>query len=542
MIDIRRTIPRFDIKFKISSKEITGKGVNISQNGFGVITENKLTFNNKIFFEAEVHGFIFSVKIYSIKGAAKLLHSNKSKKYNNSYYNGFKFVKLDEKSSEKLYDLLEDIRKFQKSPFSDIKSKSLANFYYYPSDDIFYKANIFYNVIYQDNKMNQDNKETFRMFSYFLDSSNSTTSKLINRNTNKTKEMIMMGSNNYLGLTTHPDVIKASIKAVQKYGSGNGAGAMVGGTFTIHKQLEEELADFIGKESVMIFNSGYSTNIGAISGILRSQDAVIIDQMSHASIYDGCALCKAKILIFSHNDAKSLEKIIKRVRILYNGILIIVDGIYSTDGTIAPLNDIVKIAENYRARIMVDEAHGFGILGKKGIGAVEQCNVVNKIDIIMGTMSKSLAGVGGFIASSKDVIHYLRFYAHSYLFSTNIPPSVAGSILKALQLLRDDKSIREKLHSNITYFKKRLLDMKLNIGDPKAAVIPIYISDNELLLKISSKLFDKGLFHNVMAYPAVPLGGSLLRFGVMATHSENELKRACNIIEEVVTEEGLINN
>ena len=158
----------------------------------------------------------------------------------------------------------------------------------------------------------------------------------------------------------------------------------------------------------------------------------------------------------------------------------------------------------------------------------------------MGTMSKSLAGVGGFVASSKDVIQYLRFYAHSYLFSTNIPPSVACSILKSLQLLRDDKSIRDKLHSNIRYFKTRLLEMNLNIGDPKAAVIPIYISDTNLLFRISSKLFDKGLFHNVMGYPAVPLGGSLLRFGVMATHSEEELKKACDIIEEVVLEEGLI--
>ena len=536
MIDIRRTIPRFEIKFKLKSKEISGKGVNISQKGIGVITENKLIFSHNIFFDAEVHGFIFSDKTYSIKGSVKLLHSTKSKKYLNSYYNGFKFVKIDDESHEKLCELLEDIRKFQKSPFNDIKKKSLADFYYYPSNDIFYKANIFYNA------MNHDNEEVFEMFSYFLDSPNSTTAKLIKRNTKKVKEMIMMGSNNYLGLTTHPEVIKASIEAVKKYGTGNGAGAMVGGTFTIHKQLEEELADFIGKESVMIFNSGYSTNIGTISGIIRPQDAIIIDQMSHASIYDGCSLNNAKTLIFSHNDSKSLEKIINRVRSIYNGILIIVDGIYSTDGTIAPLNDIIKIAEKYKSRVMVDEAHGFGILGKKGIGSVEHCNVIDKTDIIMGTMSKSLAGVGGFIASSKDIIQYLRFYAHSYLFSTNIPPSVAGSILKALQLIREDSIIREKLHSNITYFKKRLLDMKLNIGDPKAAVIPIFISDHDLLLRISSKLYNKGLFHNVMVYPAVPLGGSLLRFGIMATHSENELKKACDIIEEIAVEEGLINN
>ena len=534
MVDIKRSLPRFDVKFKILSKHIEGKGVNISQKGFGVITEKKLLSSQDIYFDAEVHGFIFSEKVYSIKGKARLLHSKKSKKYMDTYYNGFKIIELDNESGSQLYELLEDIRKFQKSPFSDIKNKSLANFFYYPSDDIFYKAGIFYNA------MNQDDNESFEMFSYFLDSPNSTTSKIINKNSNASKEMIMMGSNNYLGLTTHPDVIKAGVESLNKYGTGNGAGAMVGGTLAIHKKLEEELSDFIGKEAVMIFNSGYSTNVGTISGLLRAQDVVVIDQMSHASIYDGCSLCSAKTLVFAHNDAKSLEKVIKRVRFTYNGVLIVVDGIYSTDGTIAPLDDIVKIAKNYCARVMVDEAHGFGILGKKGVGAAEHFDLIDKIDIIMGTMSKSLAGVGGFVASSKDVIEYLRFYAHSYLFSTNIPPSVAGSILKSLQLLRDDKSIRERLHANINYFKNRLLDMKLNIGNPRAAVIPLYIPDINLLLRVSSKLFEKGLFHNVMAYPAVPLGGSLLRFGIMATHSENELKRACDIIEEAAIEEKLI--
>jgi glycine C-acetyltransferase len=352
--------------------------------------------------------------------------------------------------------------------------------------------------------------------------------------------MVMMGSNNYLGLTTHPDVINAGIEGLKKYGSGNGAGAMVGGTLSIHRELEESISDFIGKESVMLFNSGYSTNLGAISGLLRPQDAVIIDQLSHASIYDGCNLSNAKTLIFSHNKAESLERILKRVKLKYNGLMIVVDGIYSTDGTIAPLTDIVKLAKKYDCKIMVDEAHGFGILGNKGSGATEFLNLTDKVDVIMATMSKSLAGVGGFVASSKEVIEYLRFYARSYMFSTNIPPAVACSILKSLQILKEDKSIRENLHYNINYFKSKLLDLKLRIGDPKAAVIPIFIPDQQLLLNISQRLFDRGIFHNVMGYPAVPMGGSLLRFGIMATHTEEELNKALNAIEDAVKKEKLL--
>jgi glycine C-acetyltransferase len=220
--------------------------------------------------------------------------------------------------------------------------------------------------------------------------------------------------------------------------------------------------------------------------------------------------------------------------------MIVVDGIYSTDGSIAPLSEINKIAKRYQCRVMVDEAHGLGILGEKGVGATEYLNQIDEVDIIMGTMSKSLAGVGGFVASNKEVIEYLRFYARSYLFSTNIPPAVACGLLKSLTIIRTDKSIREQLHHNINFFKDGLKKLNLNIGDPKGAVIPIFISDLVMLHDVSEKLFDKGIFHNVMSYPAVPMGGSLIRFGIMATHTEKELKYALDSIESVLKEVGMI--
>ncbi|MBN2545476.1 MAG: aminotransferase class I/II-fold pyridoxal phosphate-dependent enzyme [Spirochaetes bacterium] len=534
MIDIKRRVPRFDIKFELLSNLLNGKGINISQTGIGFLTEEEIIPADNIPFETEIKGYIFSDKIYKIKGTGNLLYSKKLIGQNELYRNGLKFVNMDDDSKEALFNLLNDIRLFK----SDIKDENtimtLADFYYYPSDDLFAKTSIFSEYIDKNFLINH------KMFSYYLDSSCSAVGNMINRKTKDKKEMIMLGSNNYLGLATHPEVIKAGIEALKKYGAGNGAGAMVGGTLGIHKQLEEELADFIGKEEAMIFNSGYSANIGILSGILRPNDVVINDQYNHASIFDGCRLSQSKLLVFKHNDINSLEKIVKRAKYYFNGCIIVIDGIYSTDGSLSPLDEIYRIARTYDCKIMVDEAHALGILGKKGRGTTEYFNLTDKIDIIMGTLSKSLGSSGGFVASSKNVIEYLRFYARSYLFSTSFPPSVAATVLKALHLIKTDNSIREKLHFNISYFINGLKKLNLDIGEPKSAVVPIFISDQKLLFKISSLLFDNGLFHNVMIYPAVPMGGSLLRFGITTSLDENILKKALVIIEKVLKEVGFL--
>jgi len=533
MIDVKRRLPRFDVKFEFQTNEIEGKGVNISQKGFGFFTEEELIPAEDIPFSTEVKGYIFSNKVYTIKGNGRLLFSRSTKDHRELYYNGFEIINLDKGSQDNLIGLIRDINDLAKKK-NNLENKTLADYLYFPSDDLFDKTSLFTEAF------DLSNTKNFQMFSYYMNSPSSPVASFIHRKTKESKEMIMMGSNNYLGLTKHPDVIKAGVKALEKYGSGNGSGAMVGGTLSIHKELEEKLADFTGKEQVMIFNSGYSTNLGVISGLLRPNDAAINDQYNHASIFDGCTLSQSKTLYFTHNSVDSLKRVINRVKLKYNSLLIIVDGVYSTDGTTAPLKEITKIAKKNKCRLMVDEAHGFGVLGKKGIGACEYFDVVDDVDIIMGTMSKSLAGVGGFAASKREVIEYLRYYARSYLFSTNVPPSVAGCILKSLEILSTDNSIREKLLSNVEYFKTRLQEMDLNVGNPNGAIVPIIIPDISLLLRISGKLFEKGVFHNVMSYPAVPLGGSLLRFGIMANHSIDDLNKVCNIIEEIGLEEGLI--
>ncbi|MEW5818003.1 MAG: aminotransferase class I/II-fold pyridoxal phosphate-dependent enzyme, partial [Spirochaetota bacterium] len=515
MIDIKRKVPRFDITFMLQSNAITGKGVNISQKGVGFLVDEELVPAANIPFSTVIEGFIFSKKTYTLKGVGKLLFSNPAGV--KGYYNGFEFAELDQKSKENLLELLDDILRFQKSQMSELKNKTLADFLSYPSDDVFSKAELFYNTLYK--KITSD----LHAFSYYLDSASTSTACFIHKNSKERKDMVMLGGSNYLALTTHPDVIKAGIEALQKYGTGSGSGSMVGGTLSIHQRLEEELADFTGKEAVMLFNSGYSTNIGVFSGLMRPADVVISDQFNHASILDGCILSGTKTLMFSHNKISSLKRMISRAKFKYNGLMIAVNGVYSADGSLAPLAEIARIAKTNDCRVMVDEAHAFGVLGEKGVGAAEFNGCIDNTDIIMASMSKALAGTGGFIASTKEVIAYLRYYAHSYLFSSAIPPASAASALKALQIIRKDGGIREQLFSNIRFFTAGLKALNLEIGDPKAAIVPLFIPDLDRLVKVSNRLFEKGIFHNLIAYPAVPMGGSLLRFRITSGHSENEL-------------------
>jgi 8-amino-7-oxononanoate synthase len=527
MIDIKRRTPRFNVKFTLHSNDMQGTGVNLSQNGLGFLTNEEIIPAEAIPFDAEIKGFIFSTATYRIKGTARILYSRPTRYGEGLYYNGLEFIDLDPESRQNLFDLLTDIHSFSRNDMENLRSKTLADFVYYPSGDVFSKAEIFYGA------MSRLVEQKYEMFSYYLNSTSRSTSTLRSRVTGKEKEMIMMGSNNYLGLTDHPDVKQAGIEALKTFGTGNGSGAMVGGTMIIHKQLEEELADFIGKEAVMLFNSGYSANIGAISGLMRPGDAIINDQYNHASINDGGLLSGARTLYFSHNSTKGLERVLRRAKLTYNGKMIVIDGVYSTDGSLAPLPEIVALAKRYQCRIMVDEAHGLGILGERGIGASEYFDCLDDVDMILGTLSKSLGSVGGFVAANREVIEYLRVYSRSYLFSTGFPPATAATVRAALSVMRSDNSLREQLEENIACFRKGLLERNLPTNESPSAIVPLFIPDMDTMLEFSSMLFEKGLFHNVMAYPAVPMGGSLLRFGIMATHTRDELDRALDILESV---------
>lgn len=303
MLHTERELPRFSVAFSIASNDLVGKGVNLSQSGLGFLTEDEIIPSEGIPFSAEIRGAIFSTRTYQIKGTANLLYSIQSPAHGDLHYNGFEFTELLGESGSILQDLIQDLSRLGSASTEEQKQDivNLANYTDFPSSDIFEKAVYFCSLAKP--QLHSD----YKTLSSYLDSSSASSARIALRDTTTSRDMIMMGSNNYLGLTTHPDVIQAGIRSLEKYGAGNGAGSMVGGTLTIHNQLEEELSDFIGKDAAMLFSSGYAANVGTISGLARPHDAVINDQYNHASIFDGCRLSGAKTLLYAHNDLDSLR-------------------------------------------------------------------------------------------------------------------------------------------------------------------------------------------------------------------------------------------
>jgi 8-amino-7-oxononanoate synthase len=526
MLDINRKVPRYEISFEIVSNVIIGTGINISQKGLAFLTSEEMVPAYDIPFKINLQNYIYSQKNYQIQGTGNLLYSKKDPRHQAYYINGFEFTRLNRESRDILLNLENDIRNYEKNVVNGITMQSLTDFHYFPSENLNDKSDLFYNTIFKEIT------RQFDMLSYHSKNGSRPTAAYHHQWNQTDRDMINLGSNNYLGLTTHPEVVDAAKKALDQFGTGNGAGSMVGGTFTIHRELEEELADFTGKESAILFNSGYNANIGIISGLLRPGDVVINDQFNHASILDGCEMTKAKRLLFTHSNPESLKRIMERVKLKYCGKLIIINGVFSSSGEIPDLPAIIRLARDYNFMVMVDEAHGLGVLGKTGIGASEHWNMTDQVDIIMGTLSKSLGGIGGFAASRKSTIEYLRYYSHSYLFSTGIPPASAASVLAALRILRKNPSLLDQLRENITYFKSLFKSEGIQISNSQAAIIALPIPDTEKLFRFSKKLFDLGVYHNLFTYPAVPQGGSLIRFGLMATHTRKELKKAFESILE----------
>ncbi len=350
----------------------------------------------------------------------------------------------------------------------------------------------------------------------------------------------MMGNSNYLGLTTHPKVIGAAKKAIKRYGTGPVGSPLHTGSYDIHRTLEEKLAEMKGCEDAMTFSSGYAANVGCISALVRRKDIAIIDKLSHASIIDGCALSGCSFRTFKHSDTQSLRQILEKSKGKYDGRLVVVDGVYSTGGDIAPLPDIVKVAREYGARVMVDDAHSTGVVGERGKGTVNHFNMEGKIDMVMGTLSKALGGVGGFITASREVVNYLRHYSRSAFFSASIPPAVAASVLAAIEVMENEPERHQTLWRNINYMKENLKALGFNILDSQSALIPIIIGDDLLAQKMGKRIFEEGVYLSVFPYPAVPRGQERLRLSIMATHTRKDLDRALEIFEKVGNEFGIL--
>ena len=343
----------------------------------------------------------------------------------------------------------------------------------------------------------------------------------------------MLGSNAYLGLGSHPDIIEAAKTGIDIYGTGCSGSPIMNGTLDIHAELCDALAGWIGKDSAMLFSTGYQTNLGVISAIAGRHDVVITDSLDHASIIDGCQFSRAEVIRYKHDDLDSLENALKKYP--DKGKLVAVDSVFSMEGTIVDLPSIVSLCKKYGARIMVDEAHGVGVLGPNGIGAVEHFGLIDEVDIIMGTFSKSFAAVGGFIAADKAVINYLRHVSRPHIFSASLPPSVVCTVRKALEIIINEPERREKVLHNAKFMAEHLRKLGYEAVYRSTSIVPVYIRNEVLTFALFKKLFDEGVYVNPVGSPAVPVGSELLRTSYMASHDEADLLKALEVFKRLRT-------
>jgi len=354
------------------------------------------------------------------------------------------------------------------------------------------------------------------------------------------KKYIMAGSNNYLGLANDPEMKKAAQEAVQKYGTGVAGSRLLNGNTKLADNLEKKLAQFKNKQAGLLFATGYQMNLGVVSCLLKKGDYAIVDKLDHASILDGVRLSGGEMVRFKHNDMADLERVISKIP-ADAGKLIIVDGVFSMEGDICPLPEVVKIGKKYGARIMVDDAHATGIIGKTGRGTCEYFGLENgEVDLIVGTCSKTFATVGGFVVGDEDIIHYMRHNARSQIFSASMPPSCIVSITKALELIENDTSRRDNLFRLTAKLKKGLEDLGYDLGTSTTPILPVHIGTNEDCFKMWRALHEMGIFANPVISPAVPPGHSLMRLTLMATHTDEHVAKIVDAFDKAGKAIGLI--
>jgi len=353
------------------------------------------------------------------------------------------------------------------------------------------------------------------------------------------RRTLMLGSNSYLDLTNHPEVKRAVQETVEKYGSGCAGSRFLNGTLDIHLKLEEELADLVGKEAVLLFSTGFHANVGTVSALVGRNEYVLADKEDHASIIDGCMLSPGHFVRFNHNDVSSLKSQLERID-RNTGKLIVVEGIFSMSGDIAPLPEIVEAAEEHNATLMVDEAHAIGVLGDRGAGAASHFGLTDRIHIVMGTFSKSLASMGGFIASDRDTIDYLKHNSRPLIFSASLSPADVAAARAALRIMLREPERMDRLWHNTRLMRRRLQESGFEIGASETPVIPVYCHDQYRALRMAVRLQEEGLFVNSVVPPAVPPDGALIRISLMESHTDEHIEFAIDRMVKVGRELGLI--
>lgn len=407
---------------------------------------------------------------------------------------------------------------------------SLDDFLKFESDDLFEVTEFFWEHV-------QDAiKKKYMIYGNPIKTAPDAEFDLYNQYNGSVRKYLNFCSYNYLGYSLNPEVKNAIKDGISKYGTGAVSAPLLSGYFDVTKELEDRIADFKGKESAMVFPTGYGANLGILSGLLRPGDVAVLDILSHASIFDGVRLAGADIKIFAHNDAEHLEKVLANLKQNNKRIIVCVEGVYSMDGDLANLPEIVPVCKKYGAKIFLDEAHATLIFGKNGSGVGEHFGVDDQIDITIGTFSKSFGSIGGFAAGSMKLITFLKMYARSYVFSCAMAPHTAIGILKILDLFQSDKSERDKLIENYTYLHKKLKKEKFDIGETKSQVIPIMVGDDLKLREVSKLIQEKGLFTGVVTYPAVSKKKTRLRLSVSSLHTKDQMDKCVEILKEVFKE------
>ena len=356
------------------------------------------------------------------------------------------------------------------------------------------------------------------------------------------REVINLSSNNYLGLTTNKALKRAAIDAVRKYGAGAGAVRTIAGTMTLHMELEEQIAKFKGTEACVVFQSGFTANAGTVSAILGKEDLIISDELNHASIIDGCRLSRATIKVFKHKDVADCERICKETENWPGHKLLITDGVFSMDGDIAPLAKLCDLAEKYNCIMMIDDAHSSGVLGKNGRGTVDHAGVHGRVHIQVGTLSKAIGVMGGYVCGSRDLIDFLYRRARPFLFSTSHPPASAAACAAAFTLLdsKEGERLIKKMWSNTKFFKRQLKKRGFKFGTSETPIVPIHVGEATKAFEFSKKLFDAGVYAPAVGFPTVAEGKARLRAIVTATHKRSDLERACEILAAVAKPLGII--
>ncbi len=518
-------IPVVTDVFSRGAYRLIGRSLNISRDGVFVETNNVLEPGTKMLLEfilPERQNFIIAY------GDVKWVTSHYVKKPSGM---GIQFIGMYQVFKRKLEEY---VGSYEEQINSD--NHTLADFVKITDKDLFKKTKAAFGY---ESDYKRKGHYTYRQN---LLSASRNRVRILNEKTNEEKEMIMMGSSNYLGLVDHPKVIKASMVATKKYGIGAAAAPLLAGTSNLHSELEAKLANLTGCEEAIVFPTGYMANLGCISGLVRKHDVAIIDEAIHASVIDGCMLSGGSFRTFKHSDVESLGRVLDDIKDRYNGKLVVIESVYSLDGDIAPVPEVVEVSHKYGAKVMVDDAHAIGVIGERGRGTASYFNMKGKIDIIMGSLSKSLGSLGGFIASSAEVVSYLRYYAKPFFFAVNLPPVIAASVLAAIDVMESEPKLLQTLWKNIRYMKENLNSLGFNVKPSGSSIISILIGDELILRKMSKRINEEGVYVDAMPYPAVPKGEARFRLKLTANHTKEDLDIVLSVLEKVGKEFGILNS